>query len=141
MKRCELTIFNHHSLNGEKTESKVNATGDFHWDGDNGSFKIVYKEELEEAVESLTTIDFRDMEHISISRSGPLSPNLELVKNKAKECKYETPFGDIAMIVTTDEIKSNVTAEGGTLEIAYNIDFNNGDISDNNSKITIKEIH
>ena len=141
MKRCELTIYNHHSLNGENTDSTVHANGDFEWTGNDGSFKIHYKEELDDAVESLTTIDFKDMEHVTISRSGPLSPNLLLVKGENKECKYETPFGDISMFVAAKEITSDVTAEGGTLEIAYSIDFNNGDVSENKTKITVKEIH
>ena len=45
------------------------------------------------------------------------------------------------MFVAAKEITSDVTAEGGTLEIAYSIDFNNGDVSENKTKITVKEIH
>lgn len=141
MKHCKLKVVNHHSLNGEKTESTVHAMGDFEWKGDDGSFKINYKEELEEAVESITTVYFKDADHISISRSGPLSPNLELVKGEETECIYTAPFAEVTMLVETKDIKSDMTENGGTLEMSYSIDFNNGDVSDNKTKITVKEIH
>ena len=56
------------------------------------------------------------------------------------QCMYANEVGNLTIGIYTETINDTISAEGGTLEIDYTIDFNGGFESENHIFITLKKM-
>ncbi len=58
---------------------------------------------------------------------------------KRHQCMYANEVGNLTLGIYTESLVDKLSAEGGTLEIDYTIDFNGGFESENHILITLKK--
>ena len=91
----------------------------------NGSYYILYDEKEEMGMADCSvTIKVSDKE-VSISRKGEFSSKMLYKTGEASEFLYNTPYGRFPVILTTQEINSNLNIMGGRIEILYGITISN----------------
>ncbi len=60
--------------------------------------------------------------------------------DRRHQCMYANEVGNLTIGIYTETINDNISADGGTLEIDYTIDFNGGFESENHIFITLKKM-
>lgn len=76
---------------------------------------------------------------VRMIRTGAALSDLMIEKGKKHHCHYGTPYGDIMVGISADDIKSEITEKGGDLYLKYTIDINSSFMSQNQMFINIKE--
>lgn len=127
------------SIDGEKDKIEVITTGDYI--KKNGHRYIKYKEYDNENPEFSedAVVKVESDDKISIIRMGE-RPSRLILENKVRhQCHYRTIMGDIMMGVYTSKIENNLSDNGGSLSVKYQLDFFCDHVSDNEIIITVKE--
>ncbi len=102
-------------------------------------FVIIYDEsEATGFSGSKTVLTTYENACVTMERIGTAPSNLVIEMGKKHHCHYGTPFGDFMVGITTNDIKSDLTAEGGDLYFRYVIDINSSYISEQEIFINIK---
>ena len=78
-------------------------------------------------------------DEVVMNRTGTVTSRM--VFSKGKKCRflYGTPYGTMAMGLSTKFLDCSLTEEGGELELAYDLDLENTLLSRNHIRINIKE--
>ena len=78
---------------------------------------------------------------VAMLRFGPAPSQLIIEKGTRHLCHYETGFGSMTLGVSADEIRHDLTAEGGTAEFSYVLDSGNeAFISRNAVRVTVSPV-
>lgn len=75
---------------------------------------------------------------VTMQRTGSTNSNLFIEKGKKHHCHYGTPFGDFMVGITTKDIKSTLSDNGGDLYLKYIVDINSSYISEHEIIVNIK---
>ncbi|MCL1823263.1 MAG: DUF1934 domain-containing protein [Oscillospiraceae bacterium] len=102
-------------------------------------YKITYDESEATGFDGTVTLDVKGNDIVTMYRSGDAMSNLVIEKGKKHHCHYGTPFGDFMVGVTADEIRSELSDDGGKLYLKYTIDINSSYMSETEMHINIKE--
>ncbi len=123
---------------GEESEpTELITTGSYACRG--GLKKFAYMEtELTGLAGTKTEFLIRPDE-IVMNRTGTVTSRMVFQKGKKHRFLYGTPYGTIAMGLSTSFIENALTEHGGSLEMAYDLDLENALLSRNIINITIKE--
>lgn len=105
----------------------------------NGGFSIAYDETEATGFEgSRTVLSCYGNKHASICRSGAVSSNLVIDKDKKQHCHYGTPYGELMVGIYTHSIVNELNENGGNLYMKYTIDINSSYVSDNEIFVTLR---
>lgn len=117
----------------------VTTTGDYRVASTGNKF-IRYKEYDEEnpSVFKNTIIKISDRQ-LTITRSGEYASQLILECNKRHQCHYHTPVGSLIIGVFTKVMDISLNEQGGSIDVAYTLDFDSETVSENTFKINIRE--
>ena len=74
-----------------------------------------------------------------MNRSGTVTSRMVFRRGKKHHFLYGTPYGTLAMGISTRSIDLDLGEEGGSMALAYDLDFENALLSRNEINITIKE--
>ncbi len=97
-----------------------------------GGFSIAYNETEATGFEgSKTVLSCYGNKRASICRSGSVSSNLIIDKDKKQHCLYGTPYGDLMVGIYTHSIINELNEDGGNLYMKYTVDINSSYVSDN----------
>jgi len=78
---------------------------------------------------------------VVMNRSGNSPANFVIEKGKKHHCHYGTQYGDFMVGITAEDIKYNLSEDGGgDLYMRYTIDINSSLMSENEMYIDFKEI-
>ena len=132
-----INILDTHESDGEKSQAELTTVGSFYLT-DYG-FSLSYREQDETLKNCVTTLDIFGPEKVVMSRTGDYTAEMVLENKKRNTCLYSTPMGDLFMGVYTKKIEPGLTAEGGTLELEYTVDFNAGILYENRLSISVKK--
>ena len=140
--RYIITVIGKQTVDGEQDKIEVITAGDMTIEGD--KITIIYPEYSEEKGSAMTaqktdTTVTLDGKVLSIDRQGEMSSHLILEKGVRHECLYHTPMGQMFIGIFTDEIKTDLNEHGGTINAAYQLDFNRTVVSYNEFYISVKE--
>ena len=100
---------------------------------------IEYIENNEETGPEETTITVSDNDTVSIVRHGQFSSEMMVEKGKRHLTFYRTPYGELTMGIYGTNVDFSKDEKGATLKLKYDLDFNNGFVSENTMKIYIEE--
>jgi len=104
-------------------------------------YKIIYEESEATGYDGSTvTLDVAGSDMVTMYRSGDAISNLVIEKGKKHHCHYGTPFGDFMVGVSADEIRSELSENGGSLYLKYTIDINSSYMSETEMHINVKEV-
>lgn len=105
----------------------------------NGGFSIAYDETEATGFEgSRTVLSCYGNKHASICRSGAVSSNLVIDKDKKQHCHYGTPYGELMVGIYTHSIVNELNENGGNLYMKYTIDINSSYVSDNEIFVSLR---
>ena len=124
-----------HLVEGETESSELMIVGTASFYGDD--YKIRYKETDEQFKNSFVILSVENGCKVTMQRSGEFTTVMVMEKHKRHSCVYSTPVGSFIMGIYTSEVKSDMTADGGTLTFRYTLDVNNNLISENILKVTL----
>jgi len=85
----------------------------------------------------LTTFNV-EPDRVILRRGGGFSGDMIFSEKQKHHFLYDTPFGSIMMGIDTHSIKKNMSDDGGSLEIRYDIEVDNVSVSQNVFKIDIR---
>jgi uncharacterized beta-barrel protein YwiB (DUF1934 family) len=107
-----------------------------------GAYLITYTDSMmsDEYGKVSTGIKLSKDNTVTISRSGAYNSKFRLEKGKRCNSLYSTPFGVMTMGFFGEEIRSNLTENGGTLELKYTVDVNNSEVNKNEIYITVRDL-
>lgn len=132
-----IDIASSQTVDGNKDKMEVSVTGTLIYDDD--GYRIEYTEYDGEMQGTSTSVSVSGTDCVSILRVGAYSSEMMLENEKRHSCLYSTPYGELTMGLYTKKIKSDMTYNGGILEMSYTIDFSMGQVTENTMKITVSE--
>ena len=125
-----------HLVESETESSELIIIGSASFYGED--YKIRYRETDEQFKNSFVTLSVENGNKVTMHRSGDYTTVMVMEKHKRHSCVYSTPAGSFTMGIYTDDVKSDMTPDGGTLTFRYTLDVNNNLISENILKVTLK---
>ena len=137
MDRYKITVVGEQTVEGEKDKIEVITEGDM--TVTDGKVVITYPEYTQDtpAQKTDTTVTYENGV-LSIDRQGEMSSHLILEQGVRHECLYNTPMGQMFIGIFTDSIKNDLDENGGTINAAYQLDFNRTVVSYNEFHISVK---
>jgi len=85
----------------------------------------------------LTTFDV-EQDRVVLRRGDGMSGDMIFSENQKHHFLYDTPFGSVMLGIDTHSITTNMSDDGGNLEIRYDIEVDNVSVSQNLFKINIR---
>ena len=122
--------------NGDN-QGELSVLGRITYDDDKSI--IEYIENNEETGPEETTITVSNNDTVSIVRHGQFSSEMTVEKGKRHLTFYRTPYGELTMGIYGTQVDFSKDEKGATLKLKYELDFNNGFVSENTMKIYIEE--
>ncbi len=115
-----LTIVSNQQMPGEAPETtRLVTDGLLEEDGE--AIVLSYAESELTGLQGTTT-SFRILpEEILLTRSGALNSQMCFHLHTEHQSLYDMGFGALLLRIRTDHLSSNLTPEGGTLEVSYTI--------------------
>ncbi len=105
-----------------------------------GDYIITYSEDATESGGKIKTqLTVQKSGTVILDRRGDLNSRLVIAEGERNNCLYAIPQGSMTLGIYGKEIKSNMTANGGTVKMVYSIDMNLTPISDNEVEIFVEE--
>jgi uncharacterized beta-barrel protein YwiB (DUF1934 family) len=102
-------------------------------------YLILYREYNNESAHLYSDNAIRvEPDTVVIRRTGVTSSELYLEREKRHQCLYETEAGCLSIGIYTKSVKSDLTPDGGTLEVSYTIDFSADLISENRFSLKLE---
>lgn len=85
----------------------------------------------------LTTFNI-EPDRVVLSRGGGMNGDMIFSEKQKHHFLYETPFGAITMGIDTHSITKNMSDDGGSLQIRYDIEVDNISVSQNLFEINVR---
>lgn len=105
-----------------------------------GDYIITYSEDpTESGNKTKTQLTIQKCGTVILDRRGDLNSRLIITEGERNNCLYAIPQGSLTLGIYGKEIKSSMTAHGGTLKMVYSIDMNLQPLSDNEVEILVEE--
>lgn len=106
---------------------------------EDGVIRFSYLESELTGMEGTKTTFEIQKSYVTLTREGTVNSQMIFETGRKHVFVYDTPFGAITMGVSTSSIKSNMSENGGDLEIHSTIDMENNLVSRNVFKINVRE--
>lgn len=101
--------------------------------------KFSYMESAITGLEGTKTEFLIRPDEVVMNRTGTVTSRMVFRKGKKHSFLYGTPYGTLAMGINTSFIDVFLNEQGGSLDMAYDLDFENALLSRNQISISIKE--
>ncbi len=132
-KKAVINVCGVQIIDGEKDSTEIDVVGAL--TENDGGYTLSYTEYDDDNKETETVVCAQG-NSVSVSKIGEYTAEMVFEEGKRFNCNYRTPFGSISMGVFSETVNSSLTADGGKIELIYNIDFNTGFVSRNEMTIT-----
>ncbi|MCH5211213.1 MAG: DUF1934 domain-containing protein [Oscillospiraceae bacterium] len=127
-----IIVKNKQTIDGETNVIEELAYGSLY--EKNGKWYIIYKTE-EDGDRISSMIKLSDNE-VSIKRSGSINSMMVYKTGEKREFMYGTPYGEIAMEIETHRIITDITENGGSVNMVYTLNVQDEKYF-NDMKITV----
>jgi len=119
------------------TDISLLTEGEFEFQ--DGVYFIDYEESELTGLEGTSTSIEVGQNYVSLQRSGTVNTNMLFVKDRKTSSYYNTPYGDMQIDIFTDNLKIDISPEGGKINVDYFIDINNLSTGKNNFEIEVRQ--
>ncbi len=138
MKKVLVKVKGTQGIDGEKAVIELSTEGTLReFDGD---YIITYSEDpTDSGNNTKTQLTIQKNGTVILDRRGDLSSRLIITEGERNNCLYAIPQGSMSLGIYGKEIKSNMTAHGGSVKMVYSIDMNLQPLSDNEVEILVEE--
>ena len=138
MKKVTISIKGSQTTPGEDADEFELIT-DGEYSRQNGVSTFSYVESELTGYNGLITTFNVEPERVVLSRGDGANGDMIFCEKQKHHFLFDTPFGAITMGIDTHSIKEDMSDDGGSLEILYNIEVDNVAVSRNLFKIDIKQ--
>ena len=121
----------------ESEDVELITEGEYSYRNGRGTFR--YEESEMTGMDGTTTVFKFSPEEVVISREGTVSSRMVFVEGRRNIFLYETPFGSATIGIDTHKITNTLNEQGGELNIAYSLYFEQMLVSRNQFLVKIKE--
>lgn len=130
-------------VDGEKGEIQLTTLGSYVKKGDS---RYILYDEYDQEVPAPTkgtksVLKIEGNKKVTLIRNGEQKSRLVLEKGQRHMCHYDTGYGSMMIGVFANRINTDLTDEGGNLEISYSLDINAGLTSINEIFINVKNVN
>ena len=134
-----ISIKGSQNVDGEVGKVELTTLGSYLKRG--ASRYIVYKEYASDdtPAERTSILKIDGSKSLTLMRRGGDSTRLILENGKRHLCQYDTGYGNLMIGIFTSRLDSDLTDEGGNLNVSYTLDVNSALSSTNELSITVKE--
>lgn len=88
-----------------------------------GGWDLRYEESDLTGLSGVTTTFRIEKEKITLSRTGKLNSQMVFQEGVAHDSLYQVEFGALMITVCASKVTYDLTAEGGTVDLVYNIEL------------------
>ena len=88
-----------------------------------GGWEISYQESDLTGMDGVTTVFRVEKEKVTLNRTGKLVSEMIFREGVAHESLYKTEFGALLISVCATQIRWQITPDGGTVDLIYNIEI------------------
>lgn len=134
MKKALVKITN--KTSSEDTPIQVITPGKFY--SNSGEYKIEYDETKLSGMEGTTTLLTVNEDKFTLSRSGNVQTIMEFQKGQRTIAVYDTPYGNLNIFIDTKKMESDISENGGTINLVYTLNLDNQEKIINNLDIEVK---
>ena len=120
-KNCTVRLTDTQIEEEKKQSMEITTQGVFFWN--DGRFLLRFEEYFDEDIRSETTVSSKSKNCISIVHRGDITTELTVELGKRHNSHYVTPYGELMIGIDALEIENGLTENGGTLRMAYSIDY------------------
>lgn len=136
-KKVSITIDSTQIVDGESDKTELFTVGTLEADED--GYRLCYDESEATGFEGSSVTVKLLPDSVTVMRTGKAVSTLIIERGKKHHCHYGTEFGDFLIGVNTDEIKNDLTENGGEVYLKYTLDINSSLMSENEMRINVKE--
>ena len=86
-----------------------------------GGWKITYAESDLTGLSGVETAFFVKGNTVTLTRTGKLSSQMVFKEGVSQDSLYQMEFGTLMLTVCATRVESNLTGDGGTIDLSYNI--------------------
>ncbi len=106
----------------------------------NGHYYITYEETELTGLEGTRTTLRVAPDHVKLIRTGQYPSELLFELGKRHLSLYHTDFGDLSIVVSTQNIHNTLTDDGGELDVKYAVEVANTAVGVNHLNLKIKNV-
>ncbi|MGN1097416.1 MAG: DUF1934 domain-containing protein [Clostridia bacterium] len=137
MKQVYVEINGHVTTDGETDTMSYSTEGKLY--KKSGKLYINYTEgELLGREKCSTTLKVAPDGVVTMLRSGEANTRMVFEKGQCHISCYETPYGNLTVSVTANDVAVNMNESGGHLDIDYNLSINNTTNSRNHLVVKVR---
>ncbi|WP_026183887.1 DUF1934 domain-containing protein [Desulfitobacterium hafniense] len=122
---------------GSEERMEFSAAGTLH--KREGSYYIVYRDSATAGTAEVTTSLKVEPAKVTLNRMGAIDQKQIFEQGVRHSSTYVTPQGSLFLQVLTEEMKIDLTEQGGNITLKYNLFFDEQWVSHNSLRINIKE--
>lgn len=138
MKKVLVKVKGTQGVDGENAVIELSTEGTLReFEGD---YIITYSDDhTESGTQTKTQLTIQKSGTVILDRRGDLNSRLVITEGERNNCLYAIPQGSMTLGIYGKQVKSNMTASGGTVKMVYSIDMNLQPLSDNEVEIFVEE--
>ncbi|MBR3592546.1 MAG: DUF1934 domain-containing protein [Clostridia bacterium] len=138
MKKVLVKVKGTQGVDGENAVIELSTEGTLReFEGD---YIITYSDDpTESGTQTKTQLTIQKSGTVILDRRGDLNSRLVITEGERNNCLYAIPQGSMTLGIYSKQVKSNMTASGGTVKMVYSIDMNLQPLSDNEVEIFVEE--
>lgn len=123
---------------GEPDVMELMITGDYF--EKNGKRYVIYEEILEDGGGTIRNTIKIMPDLVSIDKKGQVSAHMVFQKNQKNMTCYLTPFGQMMIGISTDDIRLQEEEDQLKVDVDYSLDINYEHVSDCNISLAVKSL-
>lgn len=138
MKKVLVKVKGTQDVDGENAVIELSTEGTLReFEGD---YIITYSDDpTESGTQTKTQLTIQKSGTVILDRRGDLNSRLVITEGERNNCLYAISQGSMTLGIYGKQVKSNMTASGGTVKMVYSIDMNLEPLSDNEVEIFVEE--
>lgn len=103
-----------------------------------GKYYIIYEESEVTGFEGTTTTIKVSEDKLTLTRRGRFNSRMEFIRGEKRLCNYPTPYGAIPVAVDPISLETNLSGDGGSVDIIYMLDLSNQLYAKNELKLRVE---
>lgn len=130
-----LQILGTQHLNGDRDKIELTTVGTLQEEAEVLVFRYTEEQEPPQQPVYVQVRIRRDRTGAEIVRTGAYGSCLTIARGQRNLCRYGTPYGDVLMGIYGKAVEIEAAADGGQVQLSYEIDINGTLASKNQLKI------
>lgn len=112
------------------------SEGRLTWEGE--GWLLTYREGEDSGLGATRTTLRLEGERVTLTRTGELTSQMVFQVGRPHTSLYETPYGKLPMTVNTLKLKTDLSHDGGRIDLHYQIQLGGGSAGETRLRLTLR---